>query len=79
MIEKVADLVDALGGTVKVMSLTGVSTHSAVSNWRTANRLPARSHMAIHRACEEMGLEVSPALFEVVPLPESRGDREKVA
>jgi hypothetical protein len=61
IIRSVADVVDALGGTMSVSALLGVLP-SSVSNAKSADRFPAHWHIKIDRLCAERGITL-PADF----------------
>ena len=63
MIETVRDAVRAFGGNAKMAERYGVE-RTAVSNWTTWNRFPARLHYKISRDAAELGIEVAPTLFD---------------
>ena len=63
MLTSVSEVVRELGGNGKVAERYGVKS-SAVSNWRTWNRFPARLHYKISRDAAELGIEVAPTLFD---------------
>ncbi len=63
MIETVREAIEQLGGTAKVAKRYGVKP-SAVSNWRVWDRFPARLHYRISRDAAELGIELSPMLFD---------------
>jgi hypothetical protein len=62
MINTVADLIHALGGTTATARLCGVRP-SAVSNWKKAGQLPARLFLPVMELCQARSLAVNRALF----------------
>lgn len=59
----VSDFIDALGGTSAVARLCDVGK-SAVSNWRAAERIPARFGLFFFRVCEDRDIAFSQDWFE---------------
>ena len=51
--------IDALGGTTRTAELFGVRP-SAVSNWKSEGRLPARLHLTAARLAEQRGIAFDP-------------------
>lgn len=57
-----ADVMDALGGTGAVASLTG-SKLSAASNWRSFETFPANTYVAMKAALDARGLTAPDSLW----------------
>ncbi len=55
-------LIDALGGTIKVAELTGVKAPS-VSGWKEAGKVPFERRMKLVVACEERKIATRFDLF----------------
>lgn len=68
----VSDLVDAFGGTNETAELLGVGA-SAVSNWITRGKIPARWYFELDRGARLRGYEVSDVIFRNRP---SAGDEK---
>ena len=62
MIDSVDDVIEALGGPAKVAALCGVGA-SAVSNWRSRDRISQGSFMIVTAALADLGETVSPSVF----------------
>lgn len=63
----VDELVEALGGTVKVSAWAGIK-HNAVSNWRSDEFIPPGWHLRLLVECWSRGLEVDTvAVFGLTP------------
>jgi DNA-binding transcriptional regulator YdaS (Cro superfamily) len=62
MINTVADLIEALGGTTATAKLCGVKP-PAVSNWKKIGQLPARFFLPVMELCQSRGIEVNRELF----------------
>lgn len=60
---KVSELIDALGGTTETAKIAGVGK-SAVSNWRAAEKIPARLGLFFHRVCAERDIEFRESWFD---------------
>jgi hypothetical protein len=58
----VDEVVDALGGNYSVAILTGYGK-TAVSNWRTRQRIPAENFLLICTTLERIGRRADPAVF----------------
>jgi len=61
---KVSDIVEKLGGTAKTAEIFGVGP-SAVSNWKAAERFPARLHYRIAKELRARRIKADERLFEV--------------
>ena len=66
MFETVGDIIDALGGTRAVATLTGFGS-SAVSNWRSRGRIPAELYLVFSEALAALNKRADPALFGMTP------------
>lgn len=61
----VGELIDALGGTGAVARLIGVVPGS-VSNWRAADRIPARWYFRFSSEGHDRGIKIPERLFREV-------------
>jgi hypothetical protein len=59
-----SDAIDALGGTMNVSELVGVSPQS-ISNWRHANRLPPTYFLIMLKALRAAGHDAEPELWGI--------------
>lgn len=59
----VDDVIDALGGTLAVAELFGVG-RTAVVNWRTFGKFPARLHYRLAKVCAERGVALDERLLD---------------
>lgn len=50
-----SDVIDALGGTLKVQALTGRKYAQSVSNWRKSDRLPPDTFVVMSEELEKAG------------------------
>jgi hypothetical protein len=62
------EVIDALGGTFAVTRLLELSSHKAVSNWRTRG-LPARTFLRLSEELDTRGFEASPTLWGIEETP----------
>lgn len=62
MLNSVAEVVDALGGTAVVASMSGI-TAPAVSNWIKRGRISQGSFMIVRDALAALGKEAAPSVF----------------
>lgn len=60
----VDDVVDALGGTVKVAALAEVGK-SAISTWRARGAIPAEYFLRVSAALRDLGKRASPGVFKL--------------
>lgn len=63
-ITTVRELIERLGGTKAVGRMCGGIGKTAISDWRTKNRIPDKHKMRLFRECEERRLDVAPDLFD---------------
>jgi hypothetical protein len=56
-------VVDALGGNTAVITLTGGSYLSAVSNWKKRGTFPASTHYVLTKALEKHSLQAPASLW----------------
>ena len=71
MLRTIDEIVELLGGTVKVAALCGVG-RSAVSNWRLRGRIPAEFFLVFSEALRAVGADADPALFGMAAAVEAR-------
>jgi hypothetical protein len=57
-----SEVIDAIGGTSAVASLTGRGM-SAVSNWRRSGRIPPELFLVVSRSLFERGVAADPSVF----------------
>lgn len=62
VIRTVSDLVEALGGSVKVSGILHVSSPQ-VSNMRAENRIPPKHYLAMKAACEAAKVDCPERFF----------------
>ena len=62
MLSTVDAVIDAVGGTAAAAGLAGVGL-SAVSNWRSRNRIPSEKFMIFADVLRARGQEATPAVF----------------
>lgn len=64
MLNTVEQVIDALGGTSAVASITR-NTDPAVSNWKQRGWIPSSHYLRIRNALVERDLDVDPAVFRM--------------
>lgn len=69
----VSDLVEVLGGTVKVAAMLGVSPPQ-VSNMRADGYIPPKHFFALHDVCNARGVELPQHLFRAGAEPTQAGE-----
>lgn len=61
-----AEIIDVLGGVAAVAKLTD-TTYKAAHNWKSFDRFPPRTYVAITDALRERGLSAPASLWGMVP------------
>jgi hypothetical protein len=61
-LETAKEVFDALGGISSVAEATG-RKYKAVANWKSFNRFPANTYLALQNALKRRGVSASPALW----------------
>lgn len=63
----VDEVLDSLGGNAAVMTITGVVTPQAISNWRWRQRIPSRHSSPIADALKARNLTAPRRLWGMTP------------
>jgi hypothetical protein len=63
-LQNTSAIIDVLGGNTVVAKMLG-TTNAAISNWRAANRFPARTYLVLIEALERKDCTASDRLWSM--------------